>query len=194
MARLDKVKNISGLVEMFAKNSRLRELVNLVVVAGNIDKEKSKDREEIDEIEKMHNLMKEYKLDGDFRWIRAQTDKVLNGELYRLIADSHGAFVQPALYEGFGLTVIEAMTCGLVSFATCHGGPAEIIEDNVSGFQIDPYQGDSASNIMVGFFERCAKEKDYWSQVAEAGLERIRTKYVEFSILLSINFCSLMMG
>jgi sucrose synthase len=57
MARLDKVKNITGLVELFAKNSRLRELVNLVVVAGNIDQSKSKDREEISEIEKMHNLM-----------------------------------------------------------------------------------------------------------------------------------------
>ena len=38
-----------------------------------------------------------------------------------------GAFVQPALYEAFGLTVIEAMTCGLPTFATSRGGPAEII-------------------------------------------------------------------
>lgn len=75
MARLDQVKNISGLVEMFAKNTRLRELVNLVVVAGNLHKEKSKDREEMAEIDKMHNLIKEHNLDGDFRWLRAQTDR-----------------------------------------------------------------------------------------------------------------------
>lgn len=176
MARLDKVKNITGLVEIFAKNSRLRKLVNLVVVAGNIETKKSEDREEIAEIEKMHNLMKEYKLDGDFRWICAQTNKVLNGELYRYIADSHGAFAQPALYEGFGLTVIEAMTCGLPAFATCHGGPAEIVENNVSGFHIDPYQVDAASNVMVDFFERCVSEKDYWSKVSDAGLERINSR------------------
>jgi Glycosyl transferases group 1 len=30
--------------------------------------------------------------------------------------------VQPALYEAFGLTVIEAMTCGLPTFATNKGG------------------------------------------------------------------------
>lgn len=177
MARLDQVKNISGLVEMFAKNSRLRELVNLVVVAGNIKKEKSKDREEIAEIDKMHNLMKEYKLDGDFRWVCAQTDRVLNGELYRCIADSKGAFVQPALYEGFGLTVIEAMTCGLPTFATCHGGPKEIVENEKSGFHIDPYQGDDASKIMVDFFDKCIKEEGYWKKFSEEGLERIRTKY-----------------
>ena len=39
-------------------------------------------------------------------------------------ADGRGAFVQPALYEAFGLTVVEAMTCGLPTFATNCGGPA----------------------------------------------------------------------
>ena len=41
-------------------------------------------------------------------------------------ADKHGAFVQPALYEAFGLTVVEAMSCGLPTFATIKGGPAEV--------------------------------------------------------------------
>ena len=42
-------------------------------------------------------------------------------------ADKHGAFVQPALYEAFGLTVVEAMSCGLPTFATNQGGPAEVL-------------------------------------------------------------------
>lgn len=94
MARLDKVKNMTGLVECYAKNSKLRELANLVVVAGYIDVKKSKDREEIAEIEKMHELMKEYNLDGQFRWMAAQTNRARNGELYRYIADTKGVFVQ----------------------------------------------------------------------------------------------------
>ncbi|CAH2072002.1 unnamed protein product [Thlaspi arvense] len=101
MARLDKVKNISGLVEIYGKNAKLRELVNLVVIAGNIDVSKSKDREEISEIEKMHDLMKSYKLEGQFRWITAQTNRARNGELYRYIADTRGAFAQPAFYEAY---------------------------------------------------------------------------------------------
>ena len=32
MARLDRVKNLSGLAEWFAANKRLRKLVNLVIV------------------------------------------------------------------------------------------------------------------------------------------------------------------
>jgi sucrose synthase len=177
MARLDKVKNISGLVEMYSKNTKLRELVNLVVIAGNIDVNKSKDREEIVEIEKMHNLMKNYKLDGQFRWITAQTNRARNGELYRYIADTRGAFAQPAFYEAFGLTVVEAMTCGLPTFATCHGGPAEIIEHGLSGFHIDPYHPEQAGNIMADFFERCKEDPNHWKKVSDAGLQRIYERY-----------------
>jgi len=177
MARLDRVKNMTGLVEWFAKNKRLRELVNLVVVAGDIDPSKSRDREEVAEIEKMHTLIKEYNLNGQFRWICAQKNRVRNGELYRYICDTRGAFVQPALYEAFGLTVVEAMTCGLPTFATCNGGPAEIIVDGVSGFHIDPYHGDSATERIADFFERCKTDPSYWDKISNAGLQRIYERY-----------------
>nr|KAJ0191034.1 hypothetical protein LSAT_V11C800453730 [Lactuca sativa] len=176
MARLDHVKNISGLVEWYAKSSRLRELANLVVVAGYINVKRSNDREEISEIEKMHQLFKTYKLEGHVRWISAQTNRAQNGELYRYIADGRGIFVQPAFYEAFGLTVVESMTCGLPTFATCHGGPAEIIEDGVSGFHIDPYHPDSAAVTMVDFFQKCKEDPTYWVKISEGGLKRIHER------------------
>nr|AFO84091.1 sucrose synthase [Actinidia deliciosa] len=177
MARLDHVKNITGLVECYAKNTKLRELVNLVVVAGYNDVKKSNDREEIDEIEKMHSLIKEYNLDGQFRWISSQTNRARNGELYRYMADKRGAFVQPAFYEAFGLTVVEAMTCGLPTFATCHGGPAEIIEDGISGFHIDPYHPDKVSAILADFFQRCKDDPSYWEKISKGGIQRILERY-----------------
>jgi sucrose synthase len=95
MARLDRVKILTGLVECYGKSSKLRELVNLVVVGGTyIDVNKSKDKEEMAEIEKMHDLVKQYNLHGQFRRITAQMNRVRNGELYRYIADTKGAFVQ----------------------------------------------------------------------------------------------------
>ncbi|XP_048499057.1 sucrose synthase 5 isoform X2 [Beta vulgaris subsp. vulgaris] len=177
MARLDTVKNISGLVEWYGKNDRLRSFVNLVVVAGFFDPSKSKDREEMAEIRKMHTLMEKYRLKGQFRWIAAQTDKYRNGELYRCIADTRGAFVQPALYEAFGLTVIEAMNCGLPTFATNQGGPAEIIVDGVSGFHIDPLNGDESSNKIADFFQRCKDDDEQWNLVSAASLQRIYECY-----------------
>ena len=177
MARLDTVKNITGLTEWYGKNKRLRSLVNLVVVAGFFDPSKSKDREEISEIKKMHALIEKYQLKGQIRWIAAQTDRYRNGELYRYIADSKGAFVQPALYEAFGLTVIEAMNCGLPTFATNQGGPAEIIVDGISGFHIDPNNGDESSNKLADFFEKCKNDAEYWNKMSKAGLQRIYEWY-----------------
>ncbi|KAF9671215.1 hypothetical protein SADUNF_Sadunf12G0024300 [Salix dunnii] len=177
MARLDTVKNITGLTEWFGKNTKLRNLVNLVVVAGFFDPSKSNDREEIAEIKKMHALIEKYQLKGQFRWIAAQTDRYRNGELYRCIADTKGAFVQPALYEAFGLTVIEAMNCGLPTFATNQGGPAEILVDGISGFHIDPNDGDGSSNKIADFFEKCKTGAGYWYKMSAAGLQRIYECY-----------------
>ncbi|KAF8393683.1 hypothetical protein HHK36_021930 [Tetracentron sinense] len=176
MARLDRVKNITGLVEWYSKNPRLRELVNLVVVAGDRRKE-SKDLEEKEEMKKMYGLIETYNLNGQFRWISSQMNRVRNGELYRYIADGKGAFVQPAFYEAFGLTVIEAMTCGLPTFATLHGGPAEIIVHGKSGFHIDPYQGDRAAELLVNFFEKCKDDPTHWDMISQEGLKRINEKY-----------------
>ncbi|KAK2987667.1 hypothetical protein RJ640_027919, partial [Escallonia rubra] len=177
MARLDTVKNITGLTEWYGKNKRLRNAVNLVVVAGFFDPSKSKDREEIAEIKKMHELIERYQLNGQIRWIAAQKDRYRNSELYRCIADTKGAFVQPALYEAFGLTVIEAMNCGLPTFATNQGGPAEIIVDGVSGFHIDPTNGDESSDKIADFFEQCKVDSECWNRISQHGLKRIYECY-----------------
>ncbi|KAL1224984.1 Sucrose synthase 5 [Cardamine amara subsp. amara] len=177
MARFDVVKNLTGLTEWYAKNKRLRDLVNLVIVGGFFDPSKSKDREETSEIKKMHSLIEKYQLKGQFRWITAKTVQTRNGDFYRCIADTRGAFVQPAHYEAFGLTVIEAMSCGLVTFATKHGGPAEIIVDGVSGFHIDPSNDEESSNKIADFFEKCKMDPNYWNMFSTEGLQRINECY-----------------
>ncbi|RMD80022.1 MAG: sucrose synthase [Gammaproteobacteria bacterium] len=177
MARLDRIKNITGLVDWYGACERLRRAANLLVVAGHVDPEQSADEEEREQILRMHELMDRHGLDGQLRWLGLRLEKNLSGELYRYVADRHGAFVQPALFEAFGLTVIEAMTCGLPTFATRYGGPLEIIEHGVSGFHIDPNHGDEAAELMAEFFERCAREPGYWERLSQGALERIRSRY-----------------
>jgi sucrose synthase len=93
MARLDRVKNLTGLVELYGRNPRLQELVNLVVVCGDHGNP-SKDKEEQAEFKKMFDLIEQYNLNGHIRWISAQMNRVRNAELYRYICDTKGAFVQ----------------------------------------------------------------------------------------------------
>jgi sucrose synthase len=177
MARLDRIKNISGLVEWYATDDKLRDKANLVVVAGYINSEQSQDREEQGQIAHMHELFEQYELDGQVRWLGVQLDKPLAGELYRYVADQRGVFVQPALFEAFGLTVVEAMTSGLPTFATRYGGPLEIIEHGVSGFHIDPNHAEQVTQGLLEFFERCEKETDYWDRISEGAIARIRARY-----------------
>ncbi|MBN2702026.1 MAG: sucrose synthase [Methylothermaceae bacterium] len=177
MARLDRIKNITGLVEWFARDEKLRSQANLLVIAGYVDASHSGDKEEAEQIGIMHELMDRYGLDDQVRWLGTRLDKPLAGELYRYIADRRGVFVQPALFEAFGLTVIEAMISGLPTFATRYGGPLEIIEHGVSGFHIDPNHGEEAARLIRNFLARAAENPDEWRHISDAGIERIKGRY-----------------
>jgi sucrose synthase len=177
MARLDRIKNISGLVEWYANEPRLRRAANLFIVAGHVDGTRSTDDEERAQLEQIHRLMDHHQLDKEVRWVGALLDKNLAGETYRWVADRRGVFVQPALFEAFGLTVVEAMSSGLPVFATRHGGPLEVIEDGISGFHIDPNHGDRAALIIADFFEGCSKDPSVWMNISKAALGRVRSRY-----------------
>ncbi len=177
LARLDRIKNVTGLVEWYGQNPELRNEANLLVAAGHIDPDESDDEEERNQIKLMHELMDKYDMGGQVRWLERQVDKERNSEVYRYIADRRGVFVQPALFEAFGLTVIEAMGCGLPTFATCYGGPAEIIVDGESGFHIDPNHGDRAAQRIAGFLRQSREEPGYWETISRGGLDRVNERY-----------------
>lgn len=177
MARLDRIKNLSGLVEWYGRSEELRKRANLLLIGGYVDVNQSGDREEQDQIRQMHALMDQYKLDGNMRWLGMRLDKNQSGELYRYVADRRGVFVQPALFEAFGLTIIEAMASGLPTFATCYGGPREIIQHNRSGFHINPNEGDAAAALIGDFLDRCKANPDEWKRISDGSLARVASHY-----------------
>jgi sucrose synthase len=177
MARMDRIKNLTGLVDWYGTSPELRERANLLVVGGYIDAGLSADHEEQEQIHYMHQIMDTHGLDGQVRWLGMRLDKNLAGELYRYVADGRGIFVQPALFEAFGLTIIEAMASGLPTFATCYGGPMEIIRHNRSGFHIDPNEGAAAAKLMADFLDRCAVEPQEWARLSQGALARIAANY-----------------
>lgn len=173
MARLDKIKNLTSLVKWFGESEELQLLANLIIVAGKINAEHSTDSEEKEQVHHMHEYINKYNLKDKIRWIQGDADRLRVPEYYRIIADKRGVFVQPALFEGFGLTVIEAMRSGLPTFATQYGGPLEIIENKVSGFHIDPINGNETTEKLINFFKRCKEDKNYWEKISEAGIVRV---------------------
>jgi sucrose synthase len=176
MARLDKIKNITGLIQAFGGHQPLREQCNLVFAAGTTRIEASQDREEKEQIQEAHDLIEKLDLHGRVRWLPS-VEKSETGEVYRLIADRGGVFVQPALFEAFGLTILEAMLSGLPTFGPEFGGPSEIIEDGRSGYLMNTSKPELIAETIWSFFEACREDPGHWKAISEAGIRRVREHF-----------------
>lgn len=177
MARLDRIKNLTGLVECFGRSEELQEHCNLILIAGKLRTEETNDNEERDEIIKMYRMIEDYDLHGKMRWLGVRLPKSDSGEVYRVIADHQGIFVQPALFEAFGLTILEAMISGLPTFGTQFGGPLEIIQDKVNGFYINPTNLEQMAEKILEFVSQCERDPNYWGQISQKGMDRVYSTY-----------------
>ena len=177
MARLDRIKNLTGLAECFGQSKDLQEHCNLILVAGKLRVEESGDNEERDEIVKLYHIIEEYNLHGKIRWLGVRLSKNDSGEIYRVIADRQGIFVQPALFEAFGLTILESMISGLPTFATQFGGPLEIIQNKVNGFYINPTHLEETATKIVDFVTKCDQDPNYWHSISKQAIDRVYSTY-----------------
>jgi len=173
MARFDRIKNITGLIEAFGMSEILRRECNLIFAAGTIHPEDSNDAEEKNEIHRAYSLIDQYGLYDSVRWLPS-INKLETGEVYRIIADRRGIFVQPALFEAFGLTIIEAMLSGLPTFGPKFGGPLEIIENEKSGYLINTSSPDLIAEGIEPFIVKSLEDPSVWNSVSEQGIARVR--------------------
>lgn len=177
MARLDRIKNLTGLAECFGQSQELQDHCNLILVAGKLRVEESTDNEEREEIVKLYRIIEQYNLQGKIRWLGVRLSKTDSGEVYRVIADHQGIFVQPALFEAFGLTILEAMISGLPTFATQFGGPLEIIQDQVNGFYINPTHLEETATKILNFVSKCEQNPNYWYEISQQAINRVYSTY-----------------
>ncbi|WP_126455052.1 HAD-IIB family hydrolase [Sulfuriflexus mobilis] len=172
LSRPDRRKNIVALVEAYGQSPRLQEIANLVIVAGN--------RDDIDDLEEgaqevFHELL--VAIDRYDVYSKVSMPKCHRREqvplFYCIAAASGGVFVNPALTEPFGLTLIEAAASGLPIVATEDGGPRDIIGNCKNGFLIDPLETSSISDALLKLLE----DRNLWQQCVEQGLKGVREHY-----------------
>lgn len=82
-------------------------------------------------------------------------------------------FAQPAFMETFGLTVVEAMACGLPVVVTCFGGPSEIVIDGQSGAVCDPNNHACFGDALARVVGDCAS----WNAFSQEGVKRVREAF-----------------
>jgi sucrose-phosphate synthase len=172
VSRPDERKNIANLVQAYGESAALQECANLVVVAGNRDDIRDLDSGAQSVLGDLLLDIDRYDLYGKVAYPKHhRRDEV--PVLYQMAAASGGVFVNPALTEPFGLTLIEAAASGLPIVATSDGGPQDIIGNCHNGYLIDPLNPEDMATALL----KVLQDKDNWAYLAQAGLRGVQQYY-----------------
>ncbi len=165
-------KNLARLVEAYGTDPDLRERANLVLVAGNRDDLKLSEPEERKVHSELLYLIDKYDLYGRVAIPKKHRPEDVPG-LYRLATGRRGVFVNPAVNEPFGLTLIEAAASGLPVVATHDGGPRDIVANCRNGLLFDPLD----TQAIAGTLKDALSDGRRWRQWSRNGVKGVRDHY-----------------
>ncbi|XP_047309152.1 probable sucrose-phosphate synthase [Impatiens glandulifera] len=168
LARPDPKKNLTTLVKAFGECRPLRELANLTLIMGN--------RDDLDEMSGTNatvllsilKLIDKHDLYGQVAYPKHHKQSDVP-DIYRLAAKTKGVFINPAIIEPFGLTLIEAAAYGLPIVATKNGGPVDIQRVLDNGLLIDPHDQKSIADALL----KLVADNQLWAKCRQNGLKNI---------------------
>ena len=135
-------KNLAALVRAFGESAELQARANLVLIAGTRQDIDALDGDMAATMRDLLVLIDRYDLYGRVAYPKTHRPEDVPA-LYAHARVRGGLFVNPALNEPFGLTLLEASAAGLPLVATDSGGPNDIVETCGNGILVDPRQPDA---------------------------------------------------
>ena len=172
ISRAVRRKNIPALVEAFGRSHVLRERHNLVLVLGCRDDPQRQEEQQRGVFRQLFDLVDRYDLYGLVAYPkRHRRDQV--PALYRWAAQRRGIFVNPALTEPFGLTLLEAAACGLPVVATNDGGPRDIHSRCNNGSLVDVSNPVDLQTTL----EQASADSDRWDRWRDNGLNSVNRHF-----------------
>lgn len=172
IARPDPRKNLTTLVDAFGRKPELRELANLVIIAGNREDLGSMEKGPRRVLSELMVLIDRHDLYGHIAYPKHhESDDI--PYLYRIAARTRGVFVNPALTEPFGLTLLEAAASGLPIIATNDGGPQDIINYCKNGLLIDPLNTDELADALY----QALSDKRQWRRWSKSGIAGVNRHF-----------------
>ncbi|WP_295879571.1 HAD family hydrolase [uncultured Thiohalocapsa sp.] len=172
LSRPDERKNIATLVEAYGESEELQRLANLVIVAGNRDDIRELDAGAQQVLTDILILIDLFDLYGRVAYPKHHSSDEVP-ILYQLAAASGGVFINPALTEPFGLTLIEAAASGLPIVATEDGGPIDIVKHCSNGILIDPLDTQDITKALL----KVLSDRNRWRQYAKNGVSGVKQHY-----------------
>ena len=173
LCRPDKRKNIAGLIKAYGEDIELQSMANLAIFAGirkDITKMEDNERGVLTEI---LLLMDKYDLYGKIAIPKKHDFEYEVPELYRIAAEKKGVFVNSALTEPFGITLIEAAASGLPIVGPQDGGPQDIIQNCQCGILIDT----TNSKAISAAIKQIVSNNERWKQYSKNGIMNVRKYY-----------------
>ena len=168
ICRPDPRKNIPALVEVFGRSELLRSNHNLVLVLGSRDDPRQLDKQQREVLQQVFELVDRYDLYGRVAYPK-QHQRSQIPAIYRWAARLGGVFVNPALTEPFGLTLLEAAASGLPLVATDDGGPRDILERTDDGLLVDVSDLDALQQAI----EESLVDRQRWNRWSRNGIEAV---------------------
>ncbi|MCA9262414.1 MAG: HAD-IIB family hydrolase [Planctomycetales bacterium] len=172
LARPDERKNLEALVRVYGESQELQDAANLVLILGTRDDFRTLPKPQRRVIQNIIYLIDRYNLYGKVAYPKTHSPSDIP-ELYRYAAVKRGVFINPALTEPFGLTLLEAGATGLPIVATNDGGPRDIIANCRNGLLIDPLDDTSIEQALL----RVLTESESWQEWSENGIRGTREHY-----------------
>ena len=172
ICRADHRKNIPALVEVFGRSDHLRQHHNLVLVLGCRSDPRQLEKPQREVFQQVFELVDRFDLYGQVAYPK-QHQRSQIPDIYRWAARRRGVFVNPALTEPFGLTLLEAAACGLPVVATDDGGPSDILRRCGNGLLVDVSDLDALQQGV----EQSLRSPTRWQSWSDNGIEAVSRHY-----------------
>ena len=172
ISRAVRRKNIPSLVEAYGRSEKLKRKTNLILVLGCRDNTSKLGSQQKDVFNKIFEMIDKYNLYGKVAYPKKHLPEDIPA-LYRWAASRGGLFVNPALIEPFGLTLLEASSCGLPIISTDDGGPQEIHSKCENGILVDVTD---ISKLKIAL-EKGISNNDQWKLWSRNGIEGVHRHF-----------------
>ncbi len=168
ISRAVRRKNIPALIETYGRSSILQQRHNLILILGCREDSRQLDKQQREVFQQIFELVDKYNLYGKVAFPKQhRRDQIPS--IYRWAAERKGLFVNPALTEPFGLTLLEAAACGLPMVATDDGGPKDILSRCENGLLVDVTDLEAFRDAL----ETAGSNLSLWKTWSNNGLEGV---------------------